>query len=114
MFGIIEGNTSVTTVAPPTPNSKVTFDTTNIIGLIVWMLCILYNCISSAVEVSKINNTEEKRGKFIVSNFFPFSSYLIFNALSSILSETFVAQCIYKNGHIIIIFINTATESPYF
>ncbi|KAM7358876.1 serine incorporator TMS1 isoform 3-T3 [Cochliomyia hominivorax] len=61
MFGIIEGNTSVTTVAPPTPNSKVTFDTTNIIGLIVWMLCILYNCISSAVEVSKINNTDEKR-----------------------------------------------------
>ncbi|TMW48761.1 hypothetical protein DOY81_006161 [Sarcophaga bullata] len=61
MFGIIEGNTSATTVAPPTPNSKVTFDTTNIIGLIVWMLCILYNCISSAVEVSKINNTDEKR-----------------------------------------------------
>lgn len=65
MFGIIEGNVSVTsTVAPPTPNSKVTFDTTNIIGLIVWMLCILYNCISSAVEVSKINNDGEKRGKF--------------------------------------------------
>ncbi|XP_065359698.1 serine incorporator 1 isoform X2 [Calliphora vicina] len=61
MFNIIEGNTSVTTMAPPTPNSKVTFDTTNIIGLIVWMLCILYNCISSAVEVSKINNTDEKR-----------------------------------------------------
>ncbi|KNC34306.1 hypothetical protein FF38_05903 [Lucilia cuprina] len=61
MFGIIEGNTSVTTIAPPTPNSKVTFDTTNIIGLVVWMLCILYNCISSAVEVSKINNTDEKR-----------------------------------------------------
>ncbi|XP_005190861.1 serine incorporator 1 isoform X1 [Musca domestica] len=62
MFNIIEGNTSVTsTVAPPTPSSKVTFDTTNIIGLVVWMLCILYNCISSAVEVSKINNDGEKR-----------------------------------------------------
>ena len=82
MFGIIEGNTSVTTVAPPTPNSKVTFDTTNIIGLIVWMLCILYNCISSAVEVSKINNTEEKRGKFIVLNSFHFALYFTFIILT--------------------------------
>lgn len=66
MFNIIEGNTSVTsTVAPPTPSSKVTFDTTNIIGLVVWMLCILYNCISSAVEVSKINNDGEKRGEYV-------------------------------------------------
>ncbi|XP_068148846.1 serine incorporator 1 isoform X1 [Drosophila tropicalis] len=68
MFGAMQGNLSstsliTTTLAPPTPNqqSKVTFDTTNIIGLIVWLLCILYNCISSAVEVSKINNDHSEK-----------------------------------------------------
>lgn len=60
MFGIIEGNTN-TTIAPPTVNTKVTFDVTNIIGLIVWMLCIMYNCIRSAVEISKISGDGEKR-----------------------------------------------------
>ncbi|XP_037933929.1 serine incorporator 1 isoform X2 [Teleopsis dalmanni] len=59
MFGIIDNNNVAN--SPSTPNSKVTFSTSNIIGLIVWMLCILYNCISSAVEVSKINNDGEKR-----------------------------------------------------
>ncbi|XP_055911810.1 serine incorporator 1 isoform X1 [Eupeodes corollae] len=39
-------------------NPKATFDTTNIIGLVVWLLCVFYNCMSSAVEVSKITNTE--------------------------------------------------------
>ncbi|XP_011182728.1 serine incorporator 3 isoform X1 [Zeugodacus cucurbitae] len=62
LYGVISGVTSGnTTVAPPTHSSKVTFDTTNIIGLVVWLFCILYNCISSAVEVSKINNDGEKR-----------------------------------------------------
>ncbi|SPP87093.1 blast:Probable glutamate--tRNA ligase%2C mitochondrial [Drosophila guanche] len=68
MFGLMEGfgnGTTTTTIAPPpnpSHNSKVTFDTTNIIGLVVWLLCILYNCISSAVEVSKItHDNSEKR-----------------------------------------------------
>ncbi|BFF99690.1 serine incorporator 1 [Drosophila madeirensis] len=67
MFGLMEGfgNGTTTTIAPPpnpSHNSKVTFDTTNIIGLVVWLLCILYNCISSAVEVSKItHDNSEKR-----------------------------------------------------
>ncbi|KAM8710877.1 hypothetical protein ACLKA7_017497 [Drosophila subpalustris] len=63
MFGLEGyGNATGTTIAPPSHNSKVTFDATNIIGLVVWLLCILYNCFSSAVEVSKINNDNgEKR-----------------------------------------------------
>ncbi|KAH8304012.1 hypothetical protein KR018_003317 [Drosophila ironensis] len=64
MFGMIEGfgNSTTTTVAPPSNHSRVTFETTNIIGLVVWLLCILYNCISSAVEVSKItHDNSEKR-----------------------------------------------------
>ncbi|KAH8375498.1 hypothetical protein KR200_010750 [Drosophila serrata] len=63
MFGLMDGiGNATTTVAPPSHNSKVTFDTTNIIGLVVWLLCILYNCISSAVEVSKItHDNSEKR-----------------------------------------------------
>ena len=58
MLGLIDGS-----IDNGGHSSKVTFDTTNIIGLIVWLLCILYNCINSAVEVSKINNDGEKRGK---------------------------------------------------
>ncbi|XP_017107628.1 serine incorporator 1 isoform X3 [Drosophila bipectinata] len=63
MFGLMESfSNATTTPAPSTHNSKVTFDTTNIIGLVVWLLCILYNCISSAVEVSKItHDNSEKR-----------------------------------------------------
>lgn len=46
-------------------NPKATFDTTNIIGLVVWMLCVFYNCVSSAVEVSKITNSEsDKEGEY--------------------------------------------------
>lgn len=68
MFGLMESlSNATTTPAPSTHNSKVTFDTTNIIGLVVWLLCILYNCISSAVEVSKItHDNSEKRGKLCV------------------------------------------------
>lgn len=68
MFGLMDGfgNGTTTVATPPSHNSKVTFDTTNIIGLIVWLLCILYNCISSAVEVSKItHDSSEKRGKIL-------------------------------------------------
>lgn len=63
MFGMddLNGTTTAVPINNAAHNSKVTFDTTNIIGLIVWLLCILYNCISSAVEVSKINNDHEKR-----------------------------------------------------
>ncbi|XP_032574435.1 serine incorporator 1 isoform X4 [Drosophila sechellia] len=63
MFGMMEGfGNATTTAAPPTHTTRVTFDTTNIIGLVVWLLCILYNCISSAVEVSKISHdNSEKR-----------------------------------------------------
>ncbi|XP_067645804.1 serine incorporator 3-like isoform X3 [Eurosta solidaginis] len=62
MYGMINGVAAGNaTLPPPTHSSKVTFDTTNIIGLIVWLFCILYNCISSAVEVSKINNDGERR-----------------------------------------------------
>lgn len=39
-------------------NPNKTFDTTNIIGLVVWLLCVFYNCMSSAVEVSKIKSSE--------------------------------------------------------
>jgi len=69
MFGMMEGfGNATTTVAPPTHTTRVTFDTTNIIGLVVWLLCILYNCISSAVEVSKITqDNSEKRGRCFVS-----------------------------------------------
>lgn len=64
MLGMIDGhNTTAATMAAH--NSKVTFDTTNIIGLVVWLLCILYNCISSAVEISRVNNDGEKRGEFL-------------------------------------------------
>lgn len=69
MFGMMEGfGNATTTAAPPTHTTRVTFDTTNIIGLVVWLLCILYNCISSAVEVSKISHdNSEKRGRCSVS-----------------------------------------------
>ncbi|XP_030371821.1 serine incorporator 3 isoform X2 [Scaptodrosophila lebanonensis] len=60
MFGMMEG-VSNTTIAPPTQHSKVTFDTTNIIGLIVWLFCILYNCITSAVEVSNISSDHSEK-----------------------------------------------------
>lgn len=54
-------NGTFTTMQPPIPNSKITFSTSNIISLVMWMLCVLYSCMNSALEISKIDR--EKRGK---------------------------------------------------
>lgn len=44
--------------------SKVTFDKTAIIGLVIWMLCVLYSSLRSASQVASIVNTDsEMRGK---------------------------------------------------
>lgn len=51
-----------------TDGNKVTFDKTSIIGLVIWMLCILYSSLRSADTVSKIgfSNDSDKQGKLIL------------------------------------------------
>lgn len=45
-------------------HSKVTFDTSSIVGLIVWMVCILYSSLRSASKVAGIPDIE-KQGECI-------------------------------------------------
>lgn len=99
MLGII--NNSTTDHA----SSKVTFDTTNIIGLIVWLLCVLYNCVSSAVEVSRVNRTDsEKRGECMPESsttFFLniFISFFIYNLSVVCFFFWLVAVLTLNSGH---------------
>lgn len=67
---IMETNDTSAMVSSLQKSSKVTFDITNIIGLVVWMLCVFYSCMSSAVEISKIDS--KNRGKLLVR--IPFAS----------------------------------------
>lgn len=44
-------------------HNKVTFDTTSIVGLVVWMLCVLYSSLRSASAVASVTNPDpEKQG----------------------------------------------------
>uniref|UniRef100_A0A0K8TPS3 Putative conserved plasma membrane protein n=1 Tax=Tabanus bromius TaxID=304241 RepID=A0A0K8TPS3_TABBR len=43
------------------PKSKVTFDTTSIIGLIIWMLCVLYSSLRSASKVAEVTMPDAER-----------------------------------------------------
>lgn len=45
--------------------SKVTFDTSSIVGLVVWLVCILYSSLRSASKVAGIPDIE-KQGKFLL------------------------------------------------
>lgn len=47
-------------------HNKVTFDTTSIIGLIIWMLCVLYSSLRSASKVAQVTIPDpEKQGLYI-------------------------------------------------
>lgn len=53
--------------------SKVTFDTSSIVGLAVWMVCILYSSLRSASKVAGIPDIE-KQGEFVRRFLFAFDS----------------------------------------
>lgn len=45
-------------------SNKVTFDKTSIIGLVIWMFCVLYSSLRSASQVARVANPDpEKQGK---------------------------------------------------
>lgn len=47
-------------------HNKVTFDTTSIIGLIIWILCVLYSSLRSASKVAQVAIPDpEKQGLFL-------------------------------------------------
>jgi hypothetical protein len=48
-------------------HTKVTFDKTSIIGLIIWMICILYSSLRSASAVASVVQDPEKQGKLFTS-----------------------------------------------
>lgn len=44
---------------------QITFDKTSIVGLIIWMVCLLYSSLKSASKVSELTVPDiEKQGKF--------------------------------------------------
>lgn len=44
---------------------QITFDKTSIVGLIIWMICLLYSSLKSASKISEITVPDiEKQGKF--------------------------------------------------
>ncbi|XP_055376848.1 probable serine incorporator isoform X2 [Condylostylus longicornis] len=43
------------------PESRITFDTANIIGLIIWMLCVLYSSLRSASAVAQVTIPDAER-----------------------------------------------------
>lgn len=52
---------------PVVQRSKVTFDRTSLVGLIIWMVCILYSSLKSATKVSELSMPDmEKQGKSFV------------------------------------------------
>lgn len=49
---------------PADTKSKITFDKTSLVGLIIWMVCILYSSLKSASKVSELTMPDiEKQGK---------------------------------------------------
>lgn len=53
--------------------SQITFDKTSIVGLVIWMVCILYSSLKSAQKVSEVTMPDvEKPGTFYRFNFFFF------------------------------------------
>merc|ERR1719206_1400075 len=55
----IFGPTNTTTTTTPSPDTKIehpTFDTENIVGLVIWFLCVLYTSISGSA--SKLTGTD--------------------------------------------------------
>lgn len=49
---------------PVDKRSKITFDKTSVVGLIIWMVCILYSSLKSASKVSELTMPDiEKQGK---------------------------------------------------
>ncbi|XP_031637312.1 probable serine incorporator isoform X2 [Contarinia nasturtii] len=51
-------------IFPSGGNSKITFDKTSIVGLIIWMVCLLYSSLKSASKVSEITVPDvEKQAK---------------------------------------------------
>lgn len=49
---------------PSDPKTKITFDKTSLVGLIIWMMCILYSSLKSASKVSEITMPDiEQQGK---------------------------------------------------
>lgn len=55
--------------------SQITFDKTSIVGLVIWMVCILYSSLKSAQKVSEVTMPDvEKPGTFYRSIIFLFAA----------------------------------------
>lgn len=46
---------------------KVSFDSASIVGLIIWMVCVLYSSLRSASNVAGISNSDTQ-GNFVEHN----------------------------------------------